>query len=383
MDQNTGRTTGSARERSHGGVTMGVEEEFLLADRTSRRTVPRAPAVLKRARPDGPGHVHAELLTSQVEASTGVCEDLAELREHLVSGRERLAEAAREEDALLLAAGMPPLAGQDVRTTPGPRFEAIAERYRAVVEDYESCGCHVHVGVPDRDTAIAVANHLRPWLPTLLALSVNSPFDGDRDSGYGSWRTMRQTAFPGSGLPPRFRSAAEHDREVSRLVECGVLVDERMTFWMVRPSPTYPTVEVRAPDTALTVDGAVLQAALTRALVRTALADLDRGVEGPEIEPQAAAAAVWSAARHGVDGPGVDLRTGRAAPAEDLVAGLVGHVATALEDTGDAVLVRRLLKELLSTGTGAEQQRSAAVRGRDAVVDFVAERTSTRSGSGA
>ncbi|MFD9734894.1 glutamate--cysteine ligase [Umezawaea sp. NPDC059074] len=380
MDQNTAKTTITS---TRGGVTMGVEEEFLLADRVSRRTVPRAPAVLKRVRPDGPGLAHAELLTSQVEASTGVCEDVDEVREHLVSGRERLAEAARQEDALLLAAGMPPLPGQDVRTTSGARFEAIAERYRAVVEDYESCGCHVHVGVPDRDTAIAVANHLRPWLPTLLALSVNSPFGDGRDTGYGSWRTMRQAAFPGSGLPPRFGSAAEHDREVSRLVECGVLVDERMSFWLIRPSPTYPTVEVRAPDTALTVDGAVLQAALTRALVRTALADLDRGVEGPEIDPQTAAAALWSAARHGVAGPGVDLRLGRAVPAEDLATGLVDHVAAALEDTGDAALVRKLLKELLANGTGADQQRSAAVRGRGAAVDFVAGRTSSVTGPGA
>ncbi len=362
-----------------GGATLGVEEEFLLADRVSRRTVPRAPAVLARVGTGGPGRVHAELLTSQVEASTGVCGDLGELREHLVSGRALLAEAAREEDALLLAAGMPPLSGPDVRTTPGARFDAVADRYRGVVEDYESCGCHVHVGVADRDTAIAVINHLRPWLPTLLALSVNSPFDGERDTGYGSWRLVRQAAFPGSGLPPRFGSAAEYDREVSRLVDCGVLVDERMSFWLARPSSVYPTVELRAADTVLAVDDAVLQAALSRALVRTALADLDRGIEGPEIDPQVAAAAVWSAARHGTTGPGVDVLLGRAVPAEELVTALVGHVGAALEDTGDDALVRRLLKELLAAGTGAEQQRSRSALGRAVVVDFVAERTAFRA----
>ena len=362
-----------------GGVTVGVEEEFLLVDRASRRTVPRAPAVLDRVRPGGPGRVHAELLTSQVEASTGVCRDLGELREHLVSGRERLLAAAREEDALLLAAGMPPLPGPEVRITPGARFQAVADRYREVVAGYESCGCHVHVGVPDRDTAVAVIGHLRQWLPTLLALSVNSPFGGERDTGYGSWRMVRQAAFPGAGLPPRFESAAEYDREVSRLVDCGVLVDPRMSFWLARPSPAFPTVEVRAADTALTVDGAVLQAALTRALVRTALAELDRGVEAPEIDPQVAASAVWSAARHGLNGPGVDLVRSRATPAAELVSALLGHVAAALADTGDDVVVRKLLKELLAEGTGAERQRSAAVRGRAAAVDFVAERTASRA----
>jgi carboxylate-amine ligase len=358
-----------------GGITIGVEEEFLLADRVTRRTTPRAAAVLGRVRPGGPGLVHAELLTSQVEASTGVCGDLGELREHLVAGRERLVAAAVEEDALLLAAGTPPLPGPDVRITAGPRFEAVAGLYRGVVEDYEVCGCHVHVGVPDRDTTIAVVNHLRPWLPTLLALSVNSPFDGERDSGYGSWRMVRQAAFPGSGLPPRFGSAAEYDREVSRLVDCGAVVDQRMSFWLARPSPRFPTVEVRAADTALTVDGALLQAALTRALVRTALADLNRGVEGPEVDPQVAAAAVWSAARHGLQGPGVDPLLGRAVPVQDLLSRLLTHVAAALEDTGDDAVVRRLLKELLADGTGAERQRRADARGRQAVVDHVADST--------
>jgi carboxylate-amine ligase len=145
-----------------------------------------------------------------------------------------------------------------------------------------------------------------------------------------------------------------------------------MSFWLARPSPAFPTVEVRAADTALTVDGAVLQAALTRALVRTALADLDRGVEGPRIDPQVAAAAVWSAARHGLRGPGVDPLLGREVPVEDLLAKLLTHVAAALEDTGDDAVARRLLKELLADGTGAERQRRADVRGRPAVVDLVA-----------
>ncbi|HEX6340120.1 glutamate--cysteine ligase [Umezawaea sp.] len=360
-----------------GGVTIGVEEEFLLADRVSRWTVPRAPAVLGRVRRDGPGLVHAELLNSQVEASTGVCRDLGELRGHLLSGRERLGLAAREEDALLLAAGTPPLPGPDVLITPGARFTAVADRYRGVVDGYESCGCHVHVGVPDRDTAVAVIGHLRPWLPTLLALSVNSPFGGGRDTGYGSWRMVRQAAFPGSGLPPRFASAADHDAEVARLVDCGVLVDPRMSFWLARPSPAFPTVEVRAADTAPTVGAAVLQAGLTRALVRTALADLDRGVEGPEIDPQVAASAVWSAARYGTTGPGVDVLEARAVPAEDLVSALLDHVAEAMEDTGDDVPLRRLVKEVLADGTGAERQRAAAVHGLPAAVDLVAGRTAS------
>jgi glutamate---cysteine ligase / carboxylate-amine ligase len=362
-----------------GGVTMGVEEEFLLADAVSRRTVPKGAAVLGRVRLGDLGLVHAELLASQVEASTGVCGNLAELREHLVSGRELLGAAAREEGALLLATGTPPLAGPDVRVTSGDRFGAIEGLYRGVVETYEVCGCHVHIGVPDRETAVAVVNHLGPWLPTLLALSVNSPYDGGRDTGYGSWRMVRQAAFPGAGIPPRFTSAAEYDREVARLVDCGALVDPSMSSWLARPSPRFPTVEVRVADAVMTVDEAVLQAALTRALVRTALADLERGREAPPINPRVAAAAVWSAARYGLRGAGVDPLLERVTPAEGLVPSLLAHIAEALEDTGDHALVRDVVKTGVMSGTGADRQRGAADPA--AAVDLVATRTSVDAGN--
>ncbi|WP_432279629.1 glutamate-cysteine ligase family protein, partial [Nocardia brasiliensis] len=39
-----------------------------------------------------------------------------------------------------------------------------------------ACGAHVHIGVADPERAVAVVNHLRPWLPTLDAVGGNSPF---------------------------------------------------------------------------------------------------------------------------------------------------------------------------------------------------------------
>jgi carboxylate-amine ligase len=218
--------------------------------------------------------------------------------------------------------------------------------------------------LPDRETAVHVVNHLRPWLPTLLALGGNSPFDRGRDTGYASWRMMDQAAFPGSGVPPFFRTAAEHDVRVARLVDCGVLVDEAMTFWLARPSPRYPTVEVRVADTAATVDDAVLQAGLTRALVDTAR---EAGT-APEPDDQVLAAAVWSAARYGLSGPGVDPMTARRVPAVELVEALLEHVSDALGDDRDRI--RSLVRGVSVNGTGAQRQRRAG--SPEAAVDLLA-----------
>ncbi|GAA0504468.1 putative glutamate--cysteine ligase 2 [Saccharopolyspora subtropica] len=366
-------------EQFEAAGTVGVEEEFLLVDTTSGVPVPHAPAVIDRVHalaPGSPTTIKPELMATQVEAATGVCGTLPGLAEQVRIGRRLLGSAAGGERAWLVAVGAPVLAGSSPPLSTGPRFERIIATYRDVVADYQTCGCHVHVGVPDRALAIEVVNHLRPWLPTLLALSANSPFRAGRDTGYASWRMVEQSRFPGSGVPPRFRSIEDYDAKLARLVDCGSLVDTRMSFWLARPSEVFATVEVRAADAAATAEEAVLQAALVRALVRTALAKIEAGVDPPGVGDQVAAAALWSAARHGLHGPAVDPWAERQVPAVNLVERLLRDVAAALEDTGDLRFVRTTVDQLLRSGTGACRQRWAARNGPLALIRLLAGWTS-------
>jgi glutamate---cysteine ligase / carboxylate-amine ligase len=385
------RTSSAARTQVDAataqGATMGVEEEFLLVGPDSGLPVALAATVLDRASRMAGGapqaRLHAELLGTQVEAATGVCTSLADLRTQLVDGRRRLALAAQADGALLVSCGVPVLDGEPPATSSGERFNLIAQTYAGVVADYQACGCHVHVGVPDRDTAVAVVNHLRPWLPTLLALSVNSPFERGRDTGYDSWRTIVQQRFPGAGVPPHFTSAQAHDSQVGRLVDCGVLVDERMTFWMARPSAHLPTVELRAADAAGTVTEAVLQAALSRALVRTALAELAAGHEAPRLNDQILAAGVWAAARYGISGRGIHPVWERPVPATRLLDELLSWTTPALENSGDLPTVHNGINAVLTAGTGADRQRHASRDGPLAVVHLLAQQTQSINRIGA
>jgi glutamate---cysteine ligase / carboxylate-amine ligase len=304
-----------------------------------------------------------------------VCDDLADLRGQLARARTCLAAAARAEGVRLVSTGNPVLAGSSVPFTPGEHFARLTEILAGAVAGYQACGCHVHIGVADRESAVAVVNHLRPWLPTLLALSANSPFDRGQDSGYASWRIQAQARFPGSGVPPWFSSAAAYDRQLHRLVEVGVLADTGTTFWLARPSQRLPTVEVRAADAAATVDEAVLQAAIVRALVRTALTELAIGREAPMVPDQVCTAALWSAARYGLAGPGVHPLEERQVAASLLLDELVRRVRPALEENGDLAAVRRLIRQVRCGGTGAARQRAAAVHGLRAVVDMLVRQT--------
>lgn len=365
---------------SDGPPTMGVEEEFLLVNPRTGHASPCAEPVLARYRHHGPlphgVKVHRELRLTQIEAASGVCTTAEELRNQLTAARRVLAGAAAAEDCALLATGTP--VGPGPAATPAEdtgRYAEIDAAYGAVVADYDACGCHVHVGVGDPDTAVAVVNHLGRRLPTLLALSANAPFDHGRDTGYHSWRMVLQSRFPGSGVAPYLRGHDEYRRTVETLVGCGALVDPDQTFWLARPSGRFPTVEFRIADTALTVDHAVLQALLSRALVRRALADLDRGREAAPLSPQVAAAAVWAAARHGLTGQLVDAGAETRRPAWSLVGELLEHVREPLAESGDLDEVETLLAALRTEGTGSVQQRAVAGRGTAAAVRWLTART--------
>ncbi|MFI6290400.1 glutamate-cysteine ligase family protein [Nonomuraea sp. NPDC050790] len=149
--------------------TFGVEEEFFLVEAHSGQPAERASAVLEGAgRHPGAeqwGGYHAELHQTQV-AATGVCHDLGEIRGQIEHARGALAHAAHGLGLRVLSTATPPLtSAAPPAFTSGDRFRRIGDAYAALVNRYESCGCHVHVGVDDRDTAVAVMNHLRRRAP--------------------------------------------------------------------------------------------------------------------------------------------------------------------------------------------------------------------------
>ncbi|MGW3954826.1 carboxylate-amine ligase [Streptomyces sp. NPDC004752] len=378
----------SGSEGLRGTVTLGVEEEFLLLDRKAYRPVGRGSQVLEVGRRRlGAEHLVPEISEAMVETVSGVCGTAAQLRGELTQLRGAAARAAGERDCLLLASGTSPIG----RTGPGgeddppeipplrehPRYLRIQRRFGPLVRDQGVCSCHVHVGVPDLATAVAVVNHLRPWLPLLLALTANSPYWNGADTGYASWRTMLWRRWPTAGPPPVLRSAEHYEELVSTLVASGAALDPAMVYWYARPSRHVPTVEVRVADVLPTVAETVAYALVVRAVVVRARAAVRAGVHPPRLEQDVLVAACWQAAREGVTGDLLDLISG-SAPAPTPV---VQQIETArrllrphLPDLDDRALVNAWLDRFADEGGAADRQR-ALHRGTgrlEGLVDHVA-----------
>ena len=110
----------------------------------------------------------------------------------------------------------------------------------------------------------------------------------------------------------------------------------------------------------------MLLAGLTRALVATALAETRRGTPVPAASARWVDAALTAAARHGLNGAGVNPFTGQTADARTLLSRLIDHVHPALGDRGDAQSIIRLLQRLDNQGTGADRQRALFAAARSA-----------------
>ncbi|MER6217173.1 MULTISPECIES: carboxylate-amine ligase [unclassified Streptomyces] len=347
-------------------LTMGVEEEFLLVDERTLRVVPAAPLVLATAA-GLPQQLHPEGTRYQVEISTPVADSAITLREELAALRRTLAAAARAHGCRLLAAPSPVVAveGPLHLTDDEPRQREQHRRFGALTDTLVSCGRHIHIGTLDVDTAVAVSNRVRPWLPTLIALAANSPFWGGRDTGHSSWRAMAWSGWPSAGPPPHFPSTAHFRRSVQTLLGSGAALDTKMVYWDLRPSGNWPTLEIRAPDMSPDIDTAVLQAELGRALVSSALRDIAEQRPDRPIRDDVLRLARWRAAHDGLEGFGLDPYTGAELPAADLAEALLDLVAPDLAAAGDLDHAAKTLAGLLRDGSGAHRQRMAFARRRD------------------
>jgi carboxylate-amine ligase len=276
-----------------------------------------------------------------------------------------------------VAVATPVLDEAEVATTRNPRYERIVHDFGATAERMVVCGMHVHVDVSDEDEGVGVLDGVRPWLPVLLALSVNSPFAWGRDTGHASWRSQVWGRWPTAGPTEPYGNAEAYRAATQALVESRAALDRGMLYLDARLAEAYPTVEIRVADVCTQVEDAVLVAALTRALTETAAAEWRRGEAAPAWRTELVRAASWRASRFGMSDKLLHPVNRTLVPAREASLALMHHTADALDEAGDRGRVAALFEELTRRGSGAARQHAAAAAGGslEAVVDDLARRT--------
>ncbi len=352
-------TDAAASGREDLSVSLGVEEELFLVDPESRDLlVDPDPAIFEACeKTRGPHRVVHELLRSQIETNTRVCGSVAELRQALRETRRTVIEAAERHGAAAMAASTHPFASWRAQAiTPKERYARFTATFQDNVRRFLIGGMHIHAGFGDADDRVRIMTAIRRYLPLLHALSTSSPFSAGRETGFKSWRLTLVGGLPRTGIPGPLRSRADYDRLVDEYRRMRFIDDGSELWWDIRPSSTYPTVEMRICDVCTRLEDAVCIAALYASLIRLLLRRDREGALPPEPPTEIIAENRWVAQRYGVlaffgDAAREDGRV----DIDDFAADLVEELASDARALGCEAETRRALA-IVREGTGADRQ---------------------------
>lgn len=342
--------------------TIGVEEELLLVDEHTGAPVPVADLVLERAWADqlpwDGAEFAGEMQLEMLEVITRPHSSLATLGRQVLDNRALAARLARQHGALAV-----PLASSPLPVMPhlrsSERYDRMVQRFGAVPRRSLTCGLHVHVAVASDREGVAVLDRIRTWLPTLIALTANSPFHAGEDTGHASYRSVTWNQWPTAGPTERYGSVARYRALTDSIIGTEALLDPAMLYFDARLSRNHPTVEVRVTDVPLDATMTVAVAGLVRALVDTAANEWHAGMPAAQTPASIVRLANWRAAVEGLGGQLVDPLTNRPLPAHEVVLMLLEHVRPALTANGDDQFVERAVHQVFVHGNGADRQRAA------------------------
>ena len=339
-------------------ITLGVEEEFFLVDPKSRNLLADPdPQIFESCKANQGAHkvVH-EFLRSQIEISTRVCASVSEVRSALLETRRVMIEGAAQHGAAVLATSTHPFAAWDEQLpTPNDRYETFANTFQESVRRLLVGGLHVHAGFGDPETRIRVMTALRRYLPVFNALSASSPFSGGRETGFKCGRLNLMGALPRTSVPRELNSKVEFDRLVQDYQRMEFISDGSELWWDIRPSQTFPTIELRICDICPRLEDTLGIVALYASLVRWLLGQAQEGRLPAEPPTEIIAENVWLAQRYGVLAFLGDTMNGGRVDIADMVVRLVDDLSEDAEALGCENELRHTL-DIIREGAGADRQ---------------------------
>jgi carboxylate-amine ligase len=352
--------------------TVGIELELGLLDAETLALSSAYGLVSARLAaegyPDGESaFFKQELMQCVLEIITRVCDSVSDAERDL-RGKLAVVESACDALGLRLwwGATHPFSSWEEQRITPDDRYLQLVNLLQEMARRLVTFGLHIHVGVDSGDKAVMICDRIMRHLPTLLALSVSSPFWEGRRTGLHSHRSKVMEGLPTAGLPTQMRNWSEYVWLVNHMIETGFINTVREIWWDVRPHHNFGTVEVRVCDMPGNLPDTLALAALVQCLVKALSDEIDNGTYQHDSHPMMVQQNKWRAARFGNQARLVDTNTYRSASVVDTVEHLVG----ALRKSAAELECEKYLEHCLTMARGT----SAAQR----QIDLMAETSDPR-----
>src|SRR3984893_11078986 len=336
--------------------TLGIEEEFAIVDPQTRELRSHIQEILEAGKDTSKEQIKPEMHQSVVELGTEICADIQCAREHVVDLRSKLASLAGERGLKIASVGTHPFSHwRDQLITEGERYAQILKDMQSLARANLIFGLHVHVGIPDRETAIHVMNQARYFLPHVYALSVNSPFWVGQDTGLKGYRLKVFERFPRTGIPDAFESLSEYEDYCKLLVRTGCIDNPKKIWWDIRLHPVFDTLEVRVCDAQSRVGDTLEIFVMKLAVISKLFKLLRQNTTFRVYRRRLLDENRWRASRYGIDGKLIDFGREAEVETKNLIRELLEFVRDEAEQLGsqrEMEHIGRICRE----GTGADRQ---------------------------
>ena len=334
--------------------TVGVELELQILDARTRKFSNIAPETLRALKPALGDRIKEEFIKCMVELNTRVCKSVGEAEEDLRESTTALEAELGRHGAVFYSASLHPTEkGTGENVTESPRYERILDDLQIIGRRFITQGLHVHIGVGDPERAIRINDHIRMYLPHLLALTTSSPFYDGEATGLFSYRTKLFEALPLAGMPDMLEGWEEF-KDMARLLIYGEIIQSvKDLWWDVRPHPSFGTIEVRICDLPCRFSHIMGMVALMQALVLTLASSAVH--PSARVQMQILKANKWQAVRHGLDGIFVNPVSARRQPVREAVRELLEFVRPEAVRQGTLKYLEAV-EDILAHGTGAHRQ---------------------------
>jgi len=345
--------------------TLGVEVEFQLLNPTTLDLTPQATPLLNKVPDAFKGRIKAEFIRSMVEVNTTVCADMNEVEHDLGTVCRTFETLARATDCIGFAASLHPFAlVKDRHLSPGERYQQIMDDLQMAGRRLISQALHVHIGMPDAETAVRLCDAIRPYLPLLLALTTSSPYFEGEDTGFHSYRTNLFKTLPRSGIPETLGSWQSFRELIAILNKTTLLNGIKELWWDVRPHPEFGTLEIRICDLPSRFEDILAVVALCQALVFSLASAKERPQPAPHREIMLNNK--WNASRYGLAGTYIaaPLADRRHLPFSQAVIELLETLRPVATDLAIGKYLAPI-KRIVQQGTSAHRQQAIYRKRKD------------------
>lgn len=336
--------------------TIGVEEEYMICCPKTGELIDKADEILNCADDVFIKRLSYELIYSEIESNTKICETSLEAIQQVQELRNKLKKIGEDIGYSIGMSGTHPTANpNDQNFVDSEGYNWVADQLSYYAKRNITFALHVHIAVPNANVCISSINALRRWIPPLLALSANSPFFNSQLTGMKSSRTFQFGTFPRTNIPETFNSYDDFISLVKNYINTNSIKKTRQIWWKIRPHLDYGTIEFRMIDIQRSLKNTHMFIALLQALTRTAVIDYKNKILKENLSLEILNDGLWKASRFDFDAKIIDSGDNEILTMKEFINKMIEYCSESLVHFNNEYIIDDI-NNILKNGTEGDHQ---------------------------